>query len=364
VTRDDDHLSVDGLSIRFDPVGGRITDMILEPGVGEKPLRPLHRAPWVTEPEALPETVALVERHLAGDFFCAPFGGRPGLPIHGWTANGHWTRDTMETADDGALTARYRLRDPVQGATVTKELILRPGHPFLYQCHRFTGGEGHLPIAHHAMIRVPGGATLSFSEKRFGVTPEAPPETDPALGRSVLAYPQRFTALSEVATADGDVVDASTYPYTKAHEDLIVLAEAHAGIGWSAALARNDGFLFFAVKDARRLPETILWQSNGGRDYAPWLGRHTHVLGIEEAATACHVNGRFDSLDGPSDEGLATGLVLDAPTTGIRYGFGAAPAPRDWTMVSDIVPSTTDITLVDVGGDSITLPFHGAHFGL
>ena len=32
---------------------------------------------------------------------------------------------------------------------------------------------------------------------------------------------------------------------------------------------------------------TMLWHSNGGRDYAPWSGRHLHCLGIEDGiATA------------------------------------------------------------------------------
>lgn len=360
-----DRLSVQGLTIYVDPRGGRIDEMIIETPGAKQPLRPLHRTPWVEHPEELPESVAPVERHLAGDFFCAPFASQPGQPIHGWTANGTWLTESIATDAENAVSARYRLQQTVQGARVEKTLTLRPGHPFLYQSHRFEGGTGHLPIAHHAMIHVPGGARLSFSGKRFGVTANAPPESDPARGRSLLAYPQRFDRLSQVAMSDGITVDATRYPFADGHEDIAVLTEVGPGIGWSAALAAADGFLFFAIKDSRRLPETVLWMSNGGRDYAPWFGRHTHVLGIEEAATSCHVNGRFESSPGTDSHGLPLGLALAATETAeIRYGFGAIPVPKGWSRISDIRLGPASLTLCDIGGGEQTLPFHGAHFGI
>ncbi|WP_136660497.1 hypothetical protein [Nitratireductor sp. XY-223] len=360
-----ERIAVSGMAIQFDPQGGRIDEMVIEPSPGAAALRPLHKAPWAATDEGLPDIVDLVERRLAGDFFCAPFGKQPGTPIHGWTANGRWLATGKEIRTDGCLTASYRLQEEVQGAEVIKELSLRPGHPFLYQRHRFRGGQGHLPVGHHAMIRVPGGARLSFSEKRFCVTPNDAPEPDPQRGRSLLAYPQRSGSLAQIKMADGTIRDAATYPFESGHEDTVVLAEADAAIGWSAALAKKDGFLFFALKDARRLPETVLWMSNGGRSYAPWLGRHTCVLGIEETATGCHASGRFESTGALSPQGLATGLVLDeARETDIRYGFGALPAPQGWSEVADIKAGHSDLTIVDAGGDSITLPFDCAFFGL
>ena len=359
------HHAVEGIAIQFDPAGGRIDTMVIEPADGAPPLHPLHKAPWAATKEDLPASIDLVERRLAGDFFCAPFGKQPGTPIHGWTANGAWEAAGVENGTDGSLTARYRLQKEVQGARVTKDITLRPGHPFLYQCHRFNGGQGHLPVGHHAMIRVPGGARLSFSDKRFCITPGDAPESDPARGRSLLAYPQRAHTLAQIKTASGEVIDAASYPFESCHEDSLVMAEADGTVGWSAALAKEDGFLFFAIKDALQLPETTLWMSNGGRSYAPWLNRHTCVLGIEETATGCHASGRFESTGALSSEGLPTGLVLEPDReTDIRYGFGAIRVPSGWTEVADIKIAQTVLTITDAGGASITLPFDGAHFGL
>ncbi|MEQ1949793.1 hypothetical protein [Mesorhizobium sp. CN2-181] len=355
-----DKIATDGITVAFNPQGGIIDDLLIEPA-GGIPLRPLHKAPWVRDGEAVPEHVAPVERRLAGDFFCAPFGvATAEVAIHGWAANGDWVNAGTETAEGGTVTATYRLRQPIEGARLTKRISLHPGHPVVYQEHIFEGGSGRLPVAHHAMLHVPGGAQLSFSPKIGGGTPATPLETDPAKGRSMLAYPQRFENLSSVRRADGQAVDASFYPFDRSHEDLIMMSETpSAKLGWSAALAAKDGFLFFAVKDAAMLPQTILWMSNGGRDYAPWNGRHRAVIGIEEGAADLGINLAKPGKppDPPSGLTLAPGRI-----TSIRYAFGAIAVPMGWARVADIAVENGKVTLTDEGGDSRTLPFRGSHF--
>ncbi|MDQ6433792.1 hypothetical protein RB623_06965 [Mesorhizobium sp. LHD-90] len=355
-----DKIATDGITVAFNRQGGVIDELVIEPAGGAA-LRPLHKAPWVRDGEILPDHVAPVERRLAGDFFCAPFGRRgDGLPIHGWAANGEWESAGTETAPGGTVTAAYRLRQDVDGARLTKRISLHPGHPIVYQQHEFEGGNGRLPVAHHAMLHVPGGARLSFSKKIGGGTPAAALEPDPSRGRSVLAYPQTFENLSSVRRANGETVDASFYTFDQAHEDLVLMTEdPGAKLGWSAALAEKDGFLFFAVKDAALLPQTILWMSNGGRNYSPWNGRHRAVIGIEEGAADLGIDPARPGIppDPPSGLTLAPGR-----TTAIRYAFGAIAAPAGWTRVADIFVEAGKITLADASGDTRTLPFLDNHF--
>lgn len=346
-----DTISTDGISLTFRRESGIIDDLVID-CEGAKELRPLHRAPWLSSGESLPDTVAPVESRLAGDFFCAPFGRTsPDIPIHGWAANGTWEKASTERAATGAITATYKLRESVDGAQLTKHLTLCPHHPIVYQRHVFEGGTGTIPIAHHAMIRVPGGARLSFSSKASHFTPSKALETDPKRGRSVLLYPQHFSSLAKVKRANGDLSDASLYPFDDGHEDLIIMTEAPGTkLGWSAALAREEGFLFFAVKDAAVLPHTVLWMSNGGRTYTPWNSRHRAVIGIEEASLDYRLI--EDPKDGPA--GLALGK--DSRTT-VRYALGAIPAPKNWTEVKDIKLGKNKLTLVDMSGDVCVMPF-------
>jgi hypothetical protein len=203
---------------------------------------------------------------------------------------------------------------------------------------------------------VPGGARLSFSEKQSLWTPAKPLEADASSGRSVLLYPQRFSSLKSVRRVDGATADASIYPFDQGHEDLIIMREAAGtAIGWSAALARLEGFLFFALKDASVLPHTVLWLSNGGRIYPPWNGRHRAVVGIEEASLDHRMT--ISPVDDP------TGLRLDGgKTTTLRYALGAIPAPEHWTAVSDIELGNGNIKISDVHGDARVVPFLAGFF--
>ena len=356
-------LAAEGISVGVTALGGMLAGLVIERD-GRR-IAPLHRAPWVDEDAAMPPEAAPHLGVLEGDFFCAPFGrtDEEGVPAHGWPANGDWRTAAVETAADGAVTGRFLLEQTVRGARVAKEITLRPGHPVVYQRHVLTGGEGRIPVAHHAMIRVPGGARLSFSAKDFGATPSTPLESDPARGRSLLAYPQRFDGLADVARADGARVDAHAYPWAADHEDFLTLFDPpDARLGWSAAVAAADGFVFFAVKDAAALCQTSLWMSNGGRDYAPWSSRHRAVLGIEESTTHFG-DGRLASAgaNALSAAGYRTALALGGALA-VRYALGAIPLPDGWTEIAGIAPGDGTLTLADVGGGTLSLPFDTRFF--
>ena len=358
-------LSVPGIAVTLNPVGGMLDQVAIERD--GRTLRPFHRAPWIDRPAEIPADTAPHLRHLAGDFFCAPFvtSDIEPAPNHGWPANGLWALQTSATAPDGALTAEFGLDHTILGATLRKVIVLRPGHPVVYQRHVFAGGNGAVPVGHHAMLHVPGGARLSFSKKDFGATPATPQESDPARGRSILAHPQRVADLSAIKLADGGTVDARRYPFADGHEDFCSLFDPPAAqLGWSAALAPADGFLFFALKDAQRLPQTSLWFSNAGRFYAPWLSRHRAVLGIEE--TCSHFADGHRASIAPNElsaAGYRTAVALDTyGETTISYACGAIPAEPGWTEVADISIGDSCLAISDVGGGSVSVPFDVGFF--
>ncbi|HEX3982346.1 MAG TPA: hypothetical protein VHX12_01505, partial [Acidisoma sp.] len=298
---------------------------------------------------------------MAGDFFCAPFGKADiePAPAHGWAANGLWSVEARRQ-DELTATASFLLDHSILGADLRKHVTLRAGHPVVYQRHVFHGGNGAVPIAHHAMIHAPGGAKLSFSAKDFGGTPATPQESDPARGRSILAGTQRFADLSAVPLADGGIADLNRYPFAERHEDFLSLFDPpNARIGWSAALAMRDGFLFFAVKDARRLNQTSLWMSNGGRFYPPWLSRHRAVLGIEESCAYFSEGHRASTQSNElSQAGYRTALSLDPDgEVAVRYALGAIPVDPTWSCVSDIALADGVLVITDESGGQAQIPF-------
>lgn len=262
-------LQAAGISIGWQADCGVITHLRVQDSA--RMVDMLHTAPWIGE--VMPDGAPPHLPRLAGDFFCAPFGdaSADGAPLHGWAANAHWT-----CLENTGSSARHVLDVPVMGAALEKQLILHDGHPFIYQKHVFTGGQGSIPVANHAMLTLPQGAVIRTSPKRFYETPATALEPDATRGRSLLRYPMRGQAGAFGGT------DLLTYPLGAAHEDFVTGVEAvgHA-LGWTTVL-RADGDLYLSLRDARHLPLTMFWHSNGGRDYAPWSGRHVGVLGVED----------------------------------------------------------------------------------
>jgi len=322
------HLKSEAGELVFAPMPGNIVSLRFR-GDGRE-LDVLHRAPWADDDDPGVPGLAPVERHLSGDFFCAPFGPSDveEAPPHGWTANSEW-----EPLAEGEGLNLALLR-PVLGARIEKSLVLAAEAPVLYQEHRIVGGKGQLPVAHHAMVRARAGGTLALSNKRLALTPEQPLEP----GRAALTYPAASGDLHAFPGTDGPV-DICALPIGERTEDFVALLEAgQGGLAWTALLREQEDDIVFVLKDPATLPVTMLWHSNAGRDYAPWSGRHTGVLGIEDGCAAGPAGHAAAIAPNPlSETGVRTALVLDpARTHNIRLAIGAVPRPAGWATVTDM----------------------------
>lgn len=342
--------------VAVDPALGNIRHLtLIEGGRG---IAPLHTAPWVDHPAILgDDAVPPVERRLSGDFFCAPFGGTydPAVPIHGWPANSPWQITARGTGRVTLVLGR-----PVMGARITKTLRLADDAPLLYQEHLIEGGSGHLTVAHHPMVRLAGEGRFSCSPKRAVLTPERALDE----GRNALALGARSGAIDHVPAAAGGSIDLTRLPIADRHEDFVTLVEAEdSPLGWSAVLREAEGDVVFVLKDPRVLPLTMLWHSNGGRDYRPWDGRHRGVLGIEDGCAA-GAAGYLAAL-GPNpvaDEGVPTSLALGAGRVHrIAHVIGAIARPAGWRRVADIRVAHDGLALTGDDGTVVGMPFDASH---
>lgn len=349
-------IKADGIRVRFDPSFGMVEELAVRRG--GRTISMLHKAPWHGEPDALPASAAPHLERLAGDFFCAPFGNAAAdsAPLHGWPANSAWAhRGTVRKGNE--TVARFELMRPVVGAKLTKELRLVDGHPFLYQRHVFEGGSGNIPVANHAMLTLPQGGWLSFSPKRWFENLPEPLEADPARGHSLLRYPARTTDPQNFPRADGGVADLTRYPFGERHDDFAVGVEAEgSALGWTAVAREAEGDLFLSLRDPKTLPLTMLWFSNGGRDYAPWNGRHVGVLGVEEGVGRAVLGASAREEPHPLDAaGVPSGLMLrEGQATEVRHVIGSAP----WTgaRVAAAEPTEGGLRITGADGRPETLP--------
>ncbi len=322
-----------------------------------KTLAPLHRAPWVDDP-AFPEDMPPVDRTLSGDFVCAPFGKSDvePSPPHGWSANSSWSLDRN---DESGL--HFTLDRQIMGAKLSKYVRPAADAPLLYQVHEISGGTGGLTFAHHPMMRVVGGARLFTSPKRLAVTPDVPIVE----GRHALAGGLAVDDYTKIPATQGGTIDVSTLPISDGDEDFVALVEAEdSALGWTAVIREAFDDIVFILKDPRVLPLTMLWHSNGGREDAPWSGRHCGVLGIEDgiaAGAAGHRAALGDTVF--SKACVPTVLNLsDGVTHRIAHVIGAIPRPDGWSAIESITLEDGRLVLREADGKTIDMPFNVSFF--
>ena len=341
-----------GIRVTFDPEGGQLRDLVIEDE--DQEVVPLHMAPWARKGEAMPEGSGVTLGKLGGDWFCAPFGARDeGSPLHGWPANALWHVVLREAGRLRAVLAR-----PVRGATLLKELAVEDGHPFLYQRHVFVGGEGHVTVANHANVSLLRGGLIRTSPKALWETPRTAQESDPARGRSALRYPAQAEDPRAFPSLDG-TSDLSRFPWNPRHEDFVLGIEAKGHrLGWTAVTRPEEGDLYLSLRDARALPMTMLWHSNGGRDHPPWSGRHVGCLGVEEGAAARMLGLSSETdLAGPG----ALALVPDGVTE-VRHVIGAISWPSG-EPVAEVREDRDAVEIRGEGGALRRLPFRAGFLG-
>ena len=139
--------------------------------------------------------------------------------------------------------------------------------------------------------------------------------------------------------AAGGRADLTRYPARKGYDDLVmVTADATLPFAWSAVVLAAEGYVWFALRDPRVLRHTILWMSNSGRHYAPWNGRHSAVMGIEEVTSCFHL-GLAESAkpNTLSRAGFPTTVALNPqrPTT-VNYIMAVATVPQGFDRVKEI----------------------------
>lgn len=312
--------------------------------LGRRTVEPFSIAPWAEE--KLPAETPALLRALRGDFFCAPFGGN-GVPWrgerhppHGETANAAWRLKAFERAGD-RVTLHARLELGVRPGVADKFITLIEGHAAVYQRHVLTA-RGPMSVGHHAMLKfpdAPGSGRVSTS--RFVAAQVLPDlfERPENYGYSALKPGAAFRSLERVPLHTGGETDLSVYPARRGFDDLVMLtADPKLAFAWTAVAFPAERFVYFALRDPRTLRHTILWMSNGGRHYAPWNGRHTSVMGIEDTTSYFHYGLAESAKPNPLNRrGLPTTLTLDPkkPTT-VNYIIGVAELPVGFDRVKEI----------------------------
>lgn len=359
-------LSARQVQLAMTVLGGNLAPVTFLPR-DPRPIQPYAIAPWAEE-LVLAETPPLI-RTLRGDFFCSAFGanaeavGGRHLPLHGETANGTW-RPLARGETAAGCWMQVGMDLSLQGGRCESVTALLHDHSVVYQRHDLRGLSGPVNPGHHATLAFPdreGSGRLSFSRLKLAHTYFEPTERPETGGRSRLRPDTAITDLRTAPCVDGSTTDLTSYPARRGFEDTVILCtDATLALAWSAVTFPEARYVWFALRNPRQLTCTLLWFSNGGRDYAPWNGRHMNVMGIEDMTGFFQVglaaSRRTNMLSG---RGIPTNLEPDVTgSISIPYIQGVARIPEGFDRVAaiDELPNAIGIRVASDSGLEVTLP--------
>jgi hypothetical protein len=333
--------------------------------IAGRKIEPFSVAPWAEE--RLPRQTPPVLKALRGDFFCCPFGGNTRAwrgeryPPHGETANALWKLE-KERHEGNVHSLRLSMSAIARPGRIEKEILLRDGHTALYCRHDISGMSGPMPMGHHAMLRFPrepGSGLLSTSPLVFGRVCDL----FDAEAASALKPGAEFTRLDRVPMAGGGFADLSRYPARRGFDDLVMLmGKPDLPFAWTAVTFPRQRYVWFALKNPSVLRFTIVWLSNGGRRYAPWNGRHEHIMGLEEVTSYFHYGLAESARKNPLNRrGFPTtvGLSKKHPLT-VRYVMAVQSIPPGFDVVSDIRLRAGQAVLHSRSGRQVVAPLDAA----
>jgi hypothetical protein len=350
-------LENDQISLAVTVRGGQMAPVTFHRAT-PSPVQPYYVSPW--QGTGLKTGTPVLDM-LRGDFFCMPFGGGAPYhgeeyPVHGESAGSTWS--FQETGRTGNVTRlRLGLETRVRPGKITKRLALVDGHNVVYIRHDLEGYKGRMSLSHHATIAVPeapGSLRLSTAPTRLAKV--VPRETYANSGNEYyfLDAGKRFNRLDHVPTIwkHAPWADLSTHPLPYGFMDLVcVYPKLAAFPAWTAVAAPSQGWLWFALRDARLLPQTTFWMSNGGRHAAPWSGRN-RCLGVEDGC-AYYTSGLAESArrNELNAETIPTTINLspDRPTQ-IRHIQGVVKIPPGFDRAKSLAFEKGEVTFTSFSG--------------
>lgn len=313
--------------------------------LGSRRIAPYSVAPWADE--KLDDSTPSILKVLRGDFFCAPFGDNKAPfngeqhPPHGESANGDWIFSGAKQ-NSREMIAEFVLRTTIRPGEIRKTVRLLGSQTNVYTKHTMSGMSGPICVGHHAMLKFPDepmSGLISTCPFAYGQVFPTAFENPVLKGYQSLKPGATFKNLHQVPMIDGSTADLTHYPARPGFEDLVmVVANPKQRLGWNAVCFPREGYVWFALRDTQVLRNTVLWISNGGRHYAPWNGRHAHVLGVEDTTSYFHYGINDSSNPNPiSKDGMPTSIQLSAEKpTEINYIQGIVAAPTGFDRVASI----------------------------
>ena len=324
-------------------------------------VEPFYINPWAEEDLDMSDQPGVL-KSLRGDFFCLPFGGNNAWkaekhPPHGDVMEGNWKYET-DFVKDGETTAVFSFKMKTRPGRVLKTISLKDGEDNIYMNDSIEGFAGPACPGHHATFHGESEKLISMGPGNRGFTNNTGSGNGYGEGEyySLESF-KEFKSLTEVPTIwkDQPFTDCSIFPARKGFVDILqVFVDAEAEFAWTAVAVPEEGYLWFALKDPKVLPSTVMWMENRGRHMKPWNGRNC-CIGVEDVCS--HL---ADGLSVAAEEneltkkGLKTAIMLEGlKPFNVKYIQGVVRIPDGFNKVETVEKTADGIKLISESGMSV-----------
>jgi hypothetical protein len=349
-----------GVELAVTQLGGHMADVRFR-GEGGRLISPYYVSPWQEEGRPLPAPVLVP---LRGEFFCLPFGGNgtphrgERHPPHGETAGSRWTLDGV-THTGAVRSLNLSLTTQVRPGRVRRELQLVDGHSAVYSRTFIEDFVGPAPFAHHAILAgtsQEGALRITVRPFKLGLTCPHVFSKPEQREYQALARGAEFSDLSKVPSnfRDQPVADCSSFPARRGFADLIgtfIDPADNREPDWVAAVNNEEGWLWFALKDAAVMPGRAYWMENHGRHGSPWDGRNC-CIGLEDGCMYFDA-GLAESAgeNAVNRQGIPTCRELEGEKPfPVYYVQGAIPVPLGFDRVETVKFEAEGVEFTGAGG--------------
>lgn len=294
---------------------------------------------------------------LRGNFFCLSRMEDHNDPEHGWCATLPWEIEGVkEEGSDFELALAFEAEP--DGGVIRKKLAFHENETAVYEENLISGYEGNYSICDHPCVKLPGNpknSHFTMSEPEAGYTCKSFMGGTETRSYMFLERNQEIHDIHSVRSIYGENVDLAHHPVMKGAFDLIQFAERkERDICFAAFVNKEEGYIYYQLKNPKEYPYVMLWIFNGGRYFEPWNGTMDGCLGVEDLA-------EFAAQLFPNETDTETGKGKYNTCTVLEPGreysykqiYGVVKMPEGYEGVADIQYTDEGIVIVGLDGSEI-----------
>lgn len=247
--------------------------------IDDKEICPYWTAPWWEHENMNGDILST----LRGNFICVAKTEDYNDPEHGYCCCSPWELSGIDM--DGSTIKMVLEVDEPSGGFIRKTLRTDGSNTAVYEENELNGISGEYSVSNHPCLKLPkdkSQSCFSMTDPETIVTPKIFCETPEKNGYMLFPRNIEIGDWHHVRTIYGEELDLAHHPAKQGTVELLMMAHKPQLV-FCALVNKEEGYIYYQLKNAKTFPYILFWMFSGGRHYAPWNGTQDGCLGVEDS---------------------------------------------------------------------------------